>query len=282
MLHPITDPLVDRFCKVLDGAKTGLTIKPNTRTEDARQYGHPRGPKWKSAGDKKKTDKVPDAAKYDKTNTLFLKRPLTGGVFIRGPFIMDVILKAAKVERKRRLAEMDTLFSPLNEDPDPHLTKPWLDVAQMAEEGPTSEVNSKRRDLSLIAVHVKAMYNEHRAKGKNVVKGTGSSFTSLAIEIRQDSLRALSKKFASSPRPEELNSLMDASTISRLRASYAYLYDSEENDPKKPNGNGNGWSRFPWDVAMRDLCQIKADALGPHKTITTDFYERFKVWRRRL
>jgi len=91
------------------------------------------------------------------------------------------------------------------------------------------------------------------------------AFTDLPIELRQDVLRASAKEFASKPRPEDV--LFSEEEIARLRASYAYLLDSQQE--KK------GWSRFPWDVSMRELCAIKARALGPTKTVTENFYARY-------
>ena len=61
----------------------------------------------------------------------------------------------------------------------------------------------------------------------------------------------------------------DAPAIRRLRASYAYIYDREH--------SFGGWSRFPWDVAMRTLCQIKVEALGGGKTLTEDFYNKMAI-----
>ena len=61
-----------------------------------------------------------------------------------------------------------------------------------------------------------------------------------------------------------------------LAASYAYVYDWKMRS-RSSNHVGDGWSRFPWNVAFRELCQIKAAAVGPSKTVTTTFYENFKL-----
>jgi len=220
---------------------------------------------------------------YDQSNLPYLARG--EGNFIHGPFIMDVLLSAAKKECTRALTEIDTVFSPLNVEPDPHLLQPWRDAVQRAERGPPEVVKRSKLVLSRIAIHVHVMYGEHRSQmaakegptRRSNLSGSSkrTSFTNLSIEIRQDILRALSKKFASSPRPEELDSMMDEAAIARLRASYAYTYDAQK------RSNSSGWGRFPWDVAMRELCAIKARALGPHKTVTAGFYERFKLSGRR-
>jgi hypothetical protein len=200
---------------------------------------------------------------------------------------MDVLLAAAKKECKRALSRIDGIFSSFDIQLDPDLVRPWDDATQMAERGDSDVVRIKRRDLSRIAEHVQAMYTEHRTKlsfreGNNGVLDVNrsskrTSFTKLPIEVRQDILRALSKKFASRPPLDTLESLMDEATIARLRASYAYKYDAQ----KRSTDDNNGWSRFPWDLAMRELCAIKARALGPNKTVTTGFYERFRLSGRR-
>lgn len=172
------------------------------------------------------------------------------------------------IERDRILADMDALFAPLKSQPDPHLTQPWHDAIAHAERGSPDVVQAKQMDLSLIIDHVQRIFAEHQSTVQT------KNFTSLPIERRQDTLRALSKKFSDSPMIDEMNTIMDQATISRLRASYAYVYDAQQRA-----GRG-GWSRFPWNVAMRELCHIKASALGPFKTVTGGFYERFKLSRR--
>ncbi|KZP15901.1 hypothetical protein FIBSPDRAFT_934919 [Athelia psychrophila] len=91
-------------------------------------------------------------------------------------------------------------------------------------------------------------------------------FTDLSIEVRQDILRVVAMDFAAGPL---LGEIFIQKEIARLRASYAYLYDSEQQSQK--------WSRFPWDVCTQDLRDIKAHALGMTKTCTQDLYTRFTM-----
>ena len=58
--------------------------------------------------------------------------------------------------------------------------------------------------------------------------------------------------------------------VARLRASYAYLYDWT----KKQGG-----TRFPWNVAMRELGAIKLRARQDFKPISQDFYEKMMMRR---
>jgi len=183
---------------------------------------------------------------------------------------MDILSSASRQEYKRVRAEMDLMFLPLGYV-DPHLAQPWLEAEQMAKQGSPELVDCKNSDLEKIRVHVRKMFEEHhRAINMSKDPGKGKNFTEKPIEVRQDILRSLSRQFAASPGlTSDMKSVMDSATISRLRASYAYIYDAQQ--------KAKGWSRFPWDVALRDLCQIKVSALGPYKPVTSGFYERFKM-----
>lgn len=271
----------------MDSAKTGYKLRPETYTHDLKKYGHGLGPEWKAVS--KKAEKKKQA--IDETNMGFLLRPKPVTEFIRGPDVMAEILQAAKRKKQSLLTRMDTVFSPLIIGPDPDLTRPWHDATEVAEARAREKGDlSRRRDLGKIALHVQAMHRKHKMKPK------GSSFTSLAIEVRQDTLRALSKEFASSPQPSELDTVMEPSTIARLRASYAYVYDAEQSrgrngrprafdayvdDPEQSRDGpqSHGWSRMPWDVCMGELIQIKASASGPYNVVGKYFHDQFKLPR---
>ncbi|KAF8067671.1 RNA dependent RNA polymerase-domain-containing protein [Lyophyllum atratum] len=259
--NPRTVKLAYKFCKVLDGAKTGLRIKPATLTADTKDYKNSRGPEWKEwkAKAERKPKKLP-------SNELFTKRGKKSE-YIKGPFIMDDLRRYAKKESDKVLANMEDVFKPLDVVRDPHLTQPWDDADKMAKRGTPELQAAKRRDLDRIRTHVEDMFGEHRLAIRK-------DFTDKQIEARQDILRDLSKRYIASPTLDDMETFTDEASISRLRASYAYLYDF------KQMAKGARFSRFPWDMALRDLCHIKASALGPSKTVTVGFYERFRLSRR--
>lgn len=239
---------------MLDGAKTGLKIKPATLTSDLKAYNSTRGPEWK--------------AKRVVTNAAYT--PRGKGEFISGPFIMDTLQRQAKKENDKILAKMDEVFKGLDVLEDPHLVQPWRHAVEKAKLGSPEVVRAKRKDLSKIACHVHDLYREHRLKIQE-------KFSNLAIETRQDILRELSKQFTAFPTPDDMEVHTDPALILRLRASYAYIYDLEQ---KEKSIEGVGWSRFPWNMALRELCHIKASATGPYKTVSLGFYDRFKLSRR--
>jgi len=69
-------------------------------------------------------------------------------------------------------------------------------------------------------------------------------------------------------RAETAVALLSEDEVARLRASYAYILDWSH----RPGG-----TRFPWNVAMRDLGEIKLRARGDLKPLSQDFYEKMMM-----
>ena len=106
---------------------------------------------------------------------------------------------------------------------------------------------------------VEKLFEEFRKEQKD------ERFTGLAITTRQDFLRKYSLKFvgiANKPTTQLL--FFSDNDVRLVRASYAYVHC-----PKS--------SRFPWNVAMRDLGEIKAKAKKDYKVCTGPFYDRFSI-----
>jgi RNA-dependent RNA polymerase len=251
-----------RFCKVLDGAKTGLTVRADVFSRHKRQF-HYAHPEWRA--------KIEDSEELEDN-----KPPLRRDRRLHR-FIMDEIYAEAHAELERHLGVVEEQFG-IGRDVmvDTDLTAPWLDAVKLAQKAAEKDQGSRQDDLNKIVEHVKAVREQWStqrgpAKGgsRSVGKGTGNksgSFTGQPITVRQDTLRDLSKKFASIADRDDI--LLSRPEILRLAASYAYLHDSEQ--PKR-------WTRFPWDVALRELSAIKVSALGPWKPVTIGFYERFQL-----
>jgi RNA-dependent RNA polymerase len=165
-------------------------------------------------------------------------------------FIMDHLTKFAKQECANQIDKVEDHFGRCSVVLDTDLIEPWLSAEKMADRFLSEEGSDRmKRDLKKISDHVSNVYNKHRAQLRQLVspkKKDGAQFTNRPIETRQDTLRALSKEFVSKPTPDEV--LMDESQIRRARASYAYYYDYLQ---------AESWTRFPWDVAMSELCTIK-------------------------
>ena len=188
---------------------------------------------------------------------------------------MDVLLDVASKEREQLLGELEKLFKGFPLEPDSDLTRPWDEAQRWAAKvTPGVDTETKQNDLDIIATHVRNVYGKHQEDMKSKKPKTsvsGVPFSSLPIEVRQDCMRSISKAFATFPQVDDLQTIPDQATIARFRASYAFKYDAEQNARK------GGWSRFPWNVTMRELCAIKATTLGPSKTVTNNFYENFRI-----
>ncbi|KAI0293977.1 RNA dependent RNA polymerase-domain-containing protein [Russula brevipes] len=285
--HPTTILLAWIFCTVLDGAKTGKTILPEkySRDRNDKLYGTQFIPQWKTERD-------------HPTNRYNASRQ---GL---PPFIMDVLRDAmdtAGDEQLRRIADHFAALPPKVKDAD--LVAPWQKAEARAQEmmmlaaesgpgpgpGPGPEVQRLRelgqmqRDAldairrHVVRVHelcsdlmkVSAFHPPRRRPRhhRQVQPGRGRGFTRRSIETRQDCLRRMSREFVSGP-PAAETVVFSREDVARLRASYAYVYDWT----RRPGG-----TRFPWNVAMRELGHIKLAARKDFKPISQDFYEKMSM-----
>ncbi|RXW24663.1 hypothetical protein EST38_g1142 [Candolleomyces aberdarensis] len=270
-----TRRLAFMFCMTLDGAKTGMTVKPEVLKKDQAKYGH-RTPLWKETDEEKESE--------EKSNRPHPRRPIS-----LGRFIMDELHAEAEKEGDKWLSKIDKKFEDtVNQGScvDPDLAAPYREILdRVTEEGDGARLYAA--DLELIRKHVEMVHEKHdtTVKRPNVQRQSSRqnsprktprkdkkevAFSELRIEDRQDILRSLSRKFATSPKTSELH--MPKRHAELVKASYAYVYDCEKRQHSQVK-----WSRFPWDVAFRTLCDIKAQAIGNHKTVTGSFYERFNV-----
>ncbi|KAJ3874138.1 RNA dependent RNA polymerase-domain-containing protein [Lentinula edodes] len=229
--------LAYKFCLVLDSAKTGYRIKSETYLSDRKLYSHPLGPSYK----------ITEKKASNSSNDL----PLQRGEGLP-KFIMDSLHIEAAKQRDYWLIEVDNRFSnaPLNLRPDPDLVFPWQNFCNEARERSEKAIVS---DLNVISDHVEAMYKQ---RVETYVNPASGSFTSQPITVRQDKIRDLSQRFISFPGPRNLKTLMEPTAVARLRASYAYIYAIRRGGPA---------AQFPFDRAFRELCAIKAQAVGGYK-----------------
>ena len=243
---------LSRFCAILDGSKTGVTVKPEVYREHCRNniWQH-RSPAWKEAIEEEERHTA------DYKNGSNLRRGPT-----LGKFVMDHLHKVIQTEctkEFKRIEEMLVTDSCAPRDND--LAAPWEDACERARKLSELGYPKMQEELDLIKAHVEAMHDKEKIMRSTNKGQKHKTFTDLPIEKRQDVLRAASREFHSKPAdllcfsPHELR---------RVKASYAYVYDY--------NKMFNKWSRFPWNVGMRDLCEIKAEAVGVPKTLSNEFY----------
>ncbi|KAH9939845.1 RNA dependent RNA polymerase-domain-containing protein [Amylocystis lapponica] len=255
--HPKTVFLAYLFCAILDGTKTGVTVHPDKYKEHQKEHQQLFGtriPPWKKAVREKGADHTRVRVAED---PLFLKRAST-----LGRHVMDEIREWAVAERNILLREVETRFDSAEfaVKLDTDLAKPWRDAEELARSLQEKYADVKMtQDLEKVHAHVVSIYQTWK---------TLKALTRLPIVERQDRLRQASRMFHSGP--EDLV-YFNATTVMHLRASCAYVYDYEISPMR--------WSRFPWDVSMRTLCQIKATALGEFNTVVKNIYSGMQISR---
>lgn len=226
-----------RFMTVMDGAKTGLRLQDAVRKQDSAKWGgRPKLP-WKQTAE----DFI------DTSNSRSLTRiPKT-------TFILEDIRKEGrKIEGllRQTFKDLKPKTIVLNED----LAAPFREYEEKARRAEADGFPIMWKELEQVKTHVERMWKKHRDKISLKKKSLQNSpskrvaFTALSITERQDVLRELSREFVSVPLSEELIAMTEVD-LRRVRASYAYIHDYEEckNSIAK-------FTRFPWDVATRELC----------------------------
>ena len=178
-------------------------------------------------------------------------------------FIMDSLRKLVDVACSAQYSNIEERLPDITARRDDALARPWEEACSRAEALAAQGCNLMKQELEAIKEHVKIMHSKSKEfQSAATARDQKGRFTDLSIEKRQDVLRKLSRAFHS--RPAKLL-FFDATSARRVKASYAYIYDRENSGVKQ-------WSRFPWNVGTRALCEVKAEALGYPKTIAAEFY----------
>ena len=175
---------------------------------------------------------------------------------------MDRLKEQRQDEIDRVRKKLDKVFPPDWVAPkDTDLSKYWEDAWNNAEkdaklegdENDRKRANAQARleDLKAIKKHIEDVSQAYAGK-------VGANFTRRPIEERQDVLRGLSKLFASSPTNLETFT-PDSVDLKLIKASGAYV-----GEWKRRSGH---LSQFPYSVAMKHLCYMKATATGVSKTV---------------
>jgi RNA-dependent RNA polymerase len=216
---------------VLDAAKSGKRVRKDVLAKDSKDWDILDRPEWT----KPVESKVSSAGR---------SKTLDGGFTPAMAYIRRESLK----KRQELLEQYTEMTQSRTKDQD--LCAPWEKDVKRVDTIPDQEgAASLRRELEAIRLHVETQYKNR--------KTNQTAFTSRPIRDRQDMLRAESRAFASGPAGIIYHSEKD---VIELKASYAYILDS--------NKSTNGWSRWPWNVAMNELCRIKA---GSGSTGSTQF-----------
>ncbi|TFY59667.1 hypothetical protein EVG20_g7698 [Dentipellis fragilis] len=258
--HGYNDPrtvrLAHMFCTTLDGSKTGLSVRYEVYRQDKDEFWSSRAPEWKVLKEREDRRRETSGSTVPGLQMgVTESQPLIKRGEGLGRFVMDDLWYAMERMSCEQYKRVEDVFKALSHVRDDVLTHPWREARERA----VLVGEGMRAELDTIEAHVRACYEHHKEEVMD------SNFTKQKIEKRQDMLRELSAEFASVP----ITCLyFSKNEVGRVRASYAYYYDYEHRTCP---------SRFPWNVAMRTLCDIKASATGRHKTMTENFYHVSEV-----
>ncbi|SRR5713226_10132484 len=273
----LTRMATSSFCTVLDGAKTGKTLLQTRYSEDRnnKDYGTQATPPWKLDRD--------------------LSRRTQQHILLRQsmpPFVMDVLREATEHVKDECLRQIEERFQALPKVKDQDLIAPWKNAEERTGEMLSGPQNKRiigeahKSAMDAIKAHVVDVYDWNYKLQKSttnagarastsgvgldvgVANHGGPGFTRQSIEVRQDRLRRVSRKFVEGP-PAAETFVFSQEEVARLRASYAYMYDWEK----------RGGTRFPWNVAFDELGEIKLRVQRDFKPISRDFYEKMHIRR---
>ncbi|KZV72073.1 hypothetical protein PENSPDRAFT_650156 [Peniophora sp. CONT] len=267
---PKTLRLGRMFCNVLDGTKSGLTVKPDVLRNDMIAFKTSKIPPWKiRLNSLRNSHRTSD-------NSAYLQRDVNKF----GVFILTRLDEIIHKESNNQLARAQKCFEDLvkNTKPDHDLTKAYVEASARAHR----RANEKKdpgmlEELEQIENRVKEAFVAHvQAKEaarpqQNSKRGKDHSFTNLSIEKRQDILRAISVQLDGFP--DSNNCTLEYFSYEeavRVRASYAYYYVYAFKRPSSP-------SRFPFDVAMRELCLAKARARPGWHAVASHIHDAMRV-----
>ncbi|VDC03109.1 unnamed protein product [Peniophora sp. CBMAI 1063] len=268
--HPETLRLGRMFCNVLDGTKSGLTVRPDVLRDDMKRYRTSQYPAWKirlnSLRNPRKTS----------DNNPYLKRDVEK----LGAFILTRLDDIIHKESNLQLARAEGCFKGLDKvtKPDADLTKAYNEALARANKRFSEKKDStmleeleKLQDIVRKAFEAHAQAKEAARPQQNGKRGKDHSFTNLSIEKRQDILRAISVQLDSYPDPKNCDlECFSYEEAVRVRASYAYHYAYVHKRPSNP-------SRFPFDVAMRELCLAKARSRPGWHAVASHIHDAMRV-----
>lgn len=227
---------------MLDSKKTGLLVRSNVLTEDAKRFGH----------------KQPECLRLAEEEWPDLESIGQGHGCPRRssklpPFILDELLKEGKRLENHylRLFEGTTSY-PRRRSQDIDLSKPWTDAQTRSKwlAGRGCEVFEK--ELEKIEQHVtlhvalwqRACGNSRGSIDSSPHKRRSSRRDDTPPEPRHNQVfKDVSRSFADGPKEV---TCYDSGTVAMLRASFAYHSNT----------------KFAFSVAFYDLCKIKSASAG--------------------
>jgi hypothetical protein len=246
----------------MDAKKTGIRIKDKVLQEDKQYWSIFEEPYWRRQ-QLEKDAKSPRA--FVRNNKPLTPRngisPILDELVLRGvDELNSAIIRLESTIQPKEPGTGDLYFDGNGKDPD--LLRAW----EMASYDP-----NKRRDCGEIQGVIKRCFDRLKALNVDTRRKLCSA------KVRTITLRAICREFATNPPLENLASFRSEEELRIVKASCAYAWDLSL---ALRGGDERG---FPWIMAMRDLCAMKAQAISSGDTITIphsvrDRLETHRYW----
>jgi hypothetical protein len=237
----------------MDSKKMAIQIKPAILAADKKEWSVWNEPYWRQ-----RQLNEGDSSVVGTRNQKPL-RPWDGSTNI-----LDRLVRAGETDMDNAIHDLENKLRPNNpaagdlyfngNGRDFDLAAPWLDAEERAKGNPVAATALKR-----LQERVREFQKGFRRLNVDSVKKITTNVQ------RRAQLREICKDFASFRVDGDVficDPLGDY-TLRDIKASCAYVCDLE-----KRGGEENG---FVWHVAIRDLCKLKANAVGGGHTVTIPF-----------
>lgn len=255
------------FCAVLDSSKTGKAVKPIRLVADQQRYDC-RPPRWKET--------LSQERDHEKSKN-FDSHP---GREIPSSFIMDMLKEHGRKQYDAHFKRFEDFLRKSQEQfklakgernsscfyVDPALTRPADEFRKRAKVLSESYNNHLMlEEIQSLENHVLQRFEEYK---ELLRKYSQTESTRNSKQERQGEWRKLSLSFSRNPKNLFTISEDEAEIF---KASFAYELDSEH------ERRNIKCAKFPFDMAMRNICLIKARSLGLYKVVSQSFYQFFEM-----
>lgn len=263
----------------MDAAKSGIRIKAPKFRQDNTYWGKIYDPYWKHQQRIAKPgicqDPDPAANGYGAPVSRFILDAL---VDVGSGFLKEQVKGFKAQLQTYHSAEFNSMCSSETQDED--LTRPWFEAIRWAAGEPDNTAReAKQAELKSIQDSVNDCLNRFMQMTVRQIENKSSR------NQRQEELSTLVRYYANRPDLQNLPLLTTSlpggdAHVARIKASCAYLRDSERHQQKNGQGGGSP-SGFPWKVAMAELGDIKAEAISKGDSMRLPFnvVERVGVHR---
>lgn len=213
----------------IDSLKSGKRVRNDVLERDRKDWQFCKRPAWKERRSSARDQSQSQAQSQNDQVTAMVQ-----------------LLQDAEEKRKQLEIQYQKCVGSItiNEDDD-DLCRLWEDEQRRVQRLSEPNRGNHKRELREIKIHVE---NAHKATNVQWAKLFDDKERNSSTVEKQKLMRRASIEFANGPSGLEI---YHSKNLDHLKASYLYLYDLKVKGLK---GSGR-----PWELAMKDLCDIKAE-----------------------